>query len=695
MAAQLDDDDSTSILSLFDYLDRESDGSVDPVHPKTGPGTDPGRGFAEGPHNGGDLISGRGGPDNGSCGSPSFDDCDRAEGEGIGEGSPSATGEVHEGPHSDVDHLGDNEPEDLGEDADDGGWEALEGNLSSSVKTYGRIRLSKNGHSWLLECEPQVAIRLKRVFPKAKPSQKTIKLSATGEVSEELRWFFERYPMAMSPETKAKLDGLADDYLERQKQVFAILSSKEPRPTPPMALPPRDYQAVASEIVHTTGRLLVADEVGLGKTCVGLSLLARPGTLPAAIVVPTHLPRQWMREMEKFTPSLKPYLVKTTDPDKEKAAGNPDVWIVPYSRLAGWSSKLRTVVRSVIFDEAHELRRDVSAKYQAASEISSEVQYRLGLTATPVWNYGSEFYSVLGIVAPGELGDWDEFSREWCSSYVDRRKAQIADPVAFGAWLRDAGLLLRRTRKQVGRELPPLVRSVVDVEWNNDPFKEVEDAVVQLATKTLQAPGKEAFQAAGDLDARIRQATGLAKAPAVAALVRGIVEATGEPVVLFGWHRAVYDIWLRDLASLNPVLYSGTESEKEKDANIQKFIRGESKVLVMSLRSGQGVDGLQGIAHRVVFGELDWSPGVLEQCAGRVHRDGQEEPTMVYYPVCDEGSDPIMLDILDIKRWQHDGVVDPKGEKLLNVQTDPEHVKRLAREILKKRGILVQDPEAA
>jgi SNF2 family DNA or RNA helicase len=484
----------------------------------------------------------------------------------------------------------------------------------------------------------------------------------------------------------------ADSYLALQRRLQDITKNSLNLEPPQMALPPRPYQLLASEVAYSTGRLLLADELGLGKTVTTISLLAREGALPAVVVLPKHLTMQWTREINRFLPGTRTYVVRTTNPEKEKIPKEVDVWIVPYSRVSGWAEYLRPIVRTVVFDEVHELRREESDKYASSIALSSEAAYRIGCSATPIWNYGAEFYAVLGVVAPGALGSWDEFAREWCSTHMERRKTKIKDPVAFGAWLRDSGIMLRRTRRDVGRQLPPVVRSVVDVEWSSDAFDALEEAIVSLATRTLTS-NREAFQAAGQLDGHVRMATGIAKAPHVAALVRGLLESSEDPVVLFGWHRACYDIWLEALKEFDPVLYTGTEDEKQKDANLQRFIQGKSRVLIMSLRSGQGVDGLQGVCHRVVFGELDWSPGALEQCLGRVHRDGQPEATLVYYAVCDEGSDPIMLDILDLKRGQHDGVIDPQGERLLDVQIDPEHIKRLAMEILRRRNLPLSVPK--
>jgi hypothetical protein len=107
----------------------------------------------------------------------------------------------------------------------------------------------------------------------------------------------------------------------------------------------------------------------------------------------------------------------------------------------------------------------------------------------------------------------------------------------------------------------------------------------------------------------------------------------------------------------------------------------------MSLRSGSGLDGLQDSGcHVGVFGELDWSPAVLEQGIGRYHRDGQEEPCLVYYLLSDSGSDPIMADVLGLKRVQLEGIRNPHGstDEVL-VDTGGAHVRRLAEELVKKK----------
>ena len=110
-------------------------------------------------------------------------------------------------------------------------------------------------------------------------------------------------------------------------------------------------------------------------------------------------------------------------------------------------------------------------------------------------------------------------------------------------------------------------------------------------------------------------------------------------MILVGWHRAVYEIWQRRLAHHNPVMLTGSESPTAKARNVDLFTSGQSRVLILSVRSGIGIEGLQRVCDTVVFGELDWSPGIHEQVEGAsTGRAGG--PAMSYYLTSEEGSDP-------------------------------------------------------
>ena len=573
------------------------------------------------------------------------------------------------------------------------------------MKTYGTATKQPQESTWRITAEPHVMLRLKRIFGKlSRASHGSILLSDTSENCRDLEWFCERYPLEISPADH--LRDRAAQHRDRAAEVAAILAGTINPRAFEMAIPPREYQRLAADLALRTGGLLLADDVGIGKTCSAICMLTDPATRPALVVTLTHLPRQWEAEIHRFAPTLRTHILTSGRPyDLTKATKRtsaqlpllapefPDVIITNYHKLSGWADTLAPLIKSVVFDECQELRHrksgmNVSAKYAAASHLSEASTFRLGLSATPIYNYGGEFYNVLQCLRPHALGTEAEFKTEWCTY---EQKPRIRDPKAFGTYVREQGLMLRRTRLEVGRELPSLTKIPHCVNADTLALEAIGDRTAELArlilTNNPTAKG-EKWKAAEEMSYLVRQATGIAKAPYVADFVRLLVES-GERVLLGGWHHEVYAVWEDRLRDLSPARFTGLESPNEKERAKQRFLKGETPVLMMSLRAGAGIDGLQGACSVVVFGELDWSPAVHEQFTGRIHRDGQAAPVLAYYLIAESGSDPVISDVLGVKRAQIDGVRDPYADLVerLDTGSGQDQVRRLATMVLRSQGL--------
>ncbi len=241
------------------------------------------------------------------------------------------------------------------------------------MKTYGDITyhdpesnpfLVERG-VWRITGTPDVMMRLKRLFPRANKNRGGwIALQHTLEVARDLEWVLHRWPMTISDVDRERLEAGAAAYVERQDLVESLLTGDRPH-LPGVLTPsrePREYQLVAADLTLATGRLLLADELGLGKTMSGILTLRDPDLLPALVVCPTHLPHHWMRELAKTLPSLRAHIIKTGRPydpaqRREMKGHDPDVLIINYHKLRGWVDHLAGRVKTVIFDEAQELRR--------------------------------------------------------------------------------------------------------------------------------------------------------------------------------------------------------------------------------------------------------------------------------------------------------------------------------------------------
>lgn len=565
------------------------------------------------------------------------------------------------------------------------------------TRTYGTIEIS--GRNVVIDCEPHVRMLIKRVVNGVRQPQGKLVLHATltDSLAKDLQWIQQRYPLQQKTMTHQAVRAAAiryDTVRDRAARIIARGVGK----TPPLALPLRDYQSVAAELAYVTRGLLLADELGVGKTAPGIGLIAHKDTRPALVVVPTHLQGQWLRELGRFAPTISGEKVKTLAPHDITS----DVIVITYSKLHRWADVLAGAVRTVIFDEVQELRSGPGTdgkpilKYHAAKQIAAHADWRLGLSATPIHNYGFEFFNVVSLLSPDLLGTEEEFKAEWCHN---TGHWQLRDADAFGSFLRDRGVMLRRTRVDVKREIPALTRATHEIEI--DLSRQLETSAeaaeaTELARKliemrrrdiddaTIEIHRGEGLTMGGRLAAILRHATGVAKAIEVARFVDMVVETSG-PVILAGWHHDVYEIWEKVLAHLKPVFFTGAEGEAAKRKAVDAFVRGDSKVFVMSLRSGAGIDGLQYVCSNMVIGELDWSPSVHEQIEGRIHRDGQANPVFVYYMVGTDGADPTIVEALGVKRGQLRGVI---GEPSDKGKRDASRSQRLAEDWLRRKGLM-------
>lgn len=565
-----------------------------------------------------------------------------------------------------------------------------------TAQQFGTVRY--NGRTWRIGCEPHVRSRLKRVFPRAsQAAAEHIELLASPENTRELEWFLQRYPMALDEAAQAAMQSLAAEHIQMERSLADLAAGRIPVPSFDLAKPPREYQRFAGAQLAIRGGLLLADDLGLGKTVTAMCPMAVTGNLPAVVVYPAALPNHWPEKLAEFAPQLRVHHIRKGQPyplvkqPRQRVADLwdtlPDVILVSYHKLRGWAETLGEIVQYAVFEECQQLRTPGSDIYRACCYLAARARLRMGLTATPIYNYGAEFYHVVNPLVPDSLGGYDEFLREWCiGGFGD--KPRLKDSELFGSYLRREGIMLRRTRGEVGRELPAMAKIPHEIEADSKVLASITGDAVALAQTILGANERyrgEKMRAAGEFDQLVRQATGIAKAPYVAQFVRLLVES-GQQVLLFAWHREVYSIYREQLQDLNPVMYTGTESPREKQAAKDAFVAGDSRVMLISLRAGAGIDGLQHACSTVVFGELDWSPGVHEQCIGRVHRDGQTQPVQAYFLISSEGSDPIVSDVLGVKREQIEGVRNP-GENLVERRDIGENQLRvLAQQFLKEQG---------
>ena len=424
-------------------------------------------------------------------------------------------------------------------------------------------------------------------------------------------------------------------------------------------------------LLKSSGNALLADEMGLGKTVQTLSYVStEKQTFPVLIVAPLVTLNNWEREIEKFLKkkSRNGRILESNSPSvtlirtgKSKELPKTDIYVINYELLLKRSGDLEQVgIRTIVCDEVHNLRSKTTQKYKAVKKLAAlpTVQYRIGLSGTPIYNRGSEIWPIIDILKPGLLGSFKEFCEYFC--YVnDKGKAIVLENKR--ASLRNElqkHVMLRRKKADVLKELKDKVRYKEVIASDTDYYLAELDKI----WKKLEDEQKEAqteFSKSASYHRAIqseRQIAGVAKLPHVINFVKNIMEIE-ESVVVFCHHKVIHKLLHESLQEFSPVSIIGGQTDSTRQDQIDKFQKGESKLMIAGIRAGNvGINLTK--AKYVIFAELDWSPAIHRQAEDRLHRIGQKNTVFAYYLIGNGTLDDHVASILVDKSYEIDAIMD-------------------------------------
>lgn len=453
----------------------------------------------------------------------------------------------------------------------------------------------------------------------------------------------------------------------------------------------RDVESVCIA-VDAPDRLFATEHAILThNTPQALALLDTVDDWPAVVVCQPHVQRHWEIKIEEFLTAVragqpKPegsltwLSLRGAKPSRDVPPA--DLYLIHYLVLRHWDGWIKARgVRSVILDEVQETRHPGTAKSDAVRSITRTARNVVGLSGTPIYNRGVEIYNVMNAISRGSLGPKVDFQEAWC---LKNDPEIVEDPALLGKYLVDRKLMLRRRKDEVLTELPPKRRVVEMIDADNALFADFVREAQRLARSAFEA--KDPFDRSrmeAEAVNGARRATAIAKAPAAVAFLRGLLEA-GEPTLVFAHHHAMVDTILDGFECLEdrrPACITGRETLAAKSANQERFVKGETDLCIIGLRAATGLDGLQARAKCVVFAELDWSPAVHRQAEDRAHRMGQKDSVLAYYLVADVGTDPFMMEALNLKLSQFLGLMQDRDEteddRAVAEQASKQHLERV------------------
>ncbi len=403
------------------------------------------------------------------------------------------------------------------------------------------------------------------------------------------------------------------------------------------------------------GRVLLADEVGLGKTieaCLALKEYWLRGLVRKALILtPPSLVSQWVDELtSKF--GLTPV---TPDDAPTSGAGNTTwrdhplvVASLPFVRQPAQRDQLVAIDYDlVIVDEAHCVKNRGTAAWQLVNDLKK--RFLLLLTATPVGHDLSELYNLILLLRPGLLKTQAQFRREY------GRRHALDDPTRrekLRTLLRE--VMVRNTRERIDLKLPRRVAATQVVQPDSAEAavldtlsayirRRYHDATAaerwRLLTLQMQAGSSPAAlrsglrktvaatepDGLGDVARALERVATSAKTPALIDLAR----RSREKKIVFTHFRATQDELRQALgtAGFDVAIVHGGLTASEKDRAIAAF-EARAEILLSSGIGGEGRN-LQ-FCRTVINYDLPWNPMTIEQHVGRVHRIGQERDVYVF-----------------------------------------------------------------
>ena len=423
------------------------------------------------------------------------------------------------------------------------------------------------------------------------------------------------------------------------------------------------------------GRVLLADEVGLGKTVeAGMILkeyLLRGMVKKALILTPPSLTSQWIEELEtKFQIEA----VSTDHPgmrqDPERFWRENDL-IVASMALAR-NKRHRPLLGGigfdmVIVDEAHHVKNDRTVGWKLVNELKS--RFLLLLSATPVENNLMDLFSLVTLLKPGQLGTKTAFRRRFVLR-GDPTRPQNRER------LRDliGRVMIRNTRALADIKLPPRHATTVLVEGvpaEQELYAKLTDLVRKgfqrgmnrlslgmLLQEAGSSPGavrktllKLSQNSSVDPDFQ-KEMVRLAKlcdyVPHTSKTTRllELLKVSGEKVMVFSRFTATLEEIARRLSEekVNFSRFHGGMSAADKDRAVERFQNG-TPVMLCSEIGGEGRN-LQFCSTMVNY-DLPWNPMKIEQRIGRIHRIGQTRPVHVYNLCAHKTAEHHILEVLD------------------------------------------------
>ncbi|MEI8377317.1 MAG: SNF2-related protein [bacterium] len=448
-----------------------------------------------------------------------------------------------------------------------------------------------------------------------------------------------------------QLNGFEFDYDEAfEKAIKNIINIEDIEIPESLTGTLRPYQVSGYKWLYSNCRKgfgsCIADDMGLGKTIQVLSLvlkLKEEGRLekPVLCVVPTTLAGNWVKECQKFAPSIKTCIYHGLDRELDFSA---DMIITTYAILRMEIKELLDHEWSiVVIDEAQNIKNPTTAQTSAVKALKTP--HCIAMTGTPIENRLSELWSIFDFANKGYLGSLGDFQKIYSNQIEKEKDIEAAQRLKRAT----SPFILRRlkTDKSIIDDLPE--KMVLD------DYCYLSKEQAALYEKTLENTMKSVQSSSGitrrgNILKLITSLKQICNHPAHYTKSKNFkIEESGkmghtmellrnifmndEKALIFSQYKEMGAILckvINEEFNIDPIFFHGSLPRNKREEFIEDFQTNEDKkLMILSLKAG-GTGLNLTAASNVIHYDLWWNPAVENQATDRTYRIGQDKNIMVH-----------------------------------------------------------------
>lgn len=437
----------------------------------------------------------------------------------------------------------------------------------------------------------------------------------------------------------------------------------------------RPYQTdFVKYMIARKGWVFLGDSMGCGKTISALAWLVYSDAYPALIVVNAPTKLQWYQQYRDWLKKVPgaDYRCQILSGQKPYKLDQNVSCIINWDILHHWKDALAQFgFKYLVGDEVQAIGNPESKRAIAFRMLSKVIPECVCMSGTPARSKPAQFWTVLNIMMPADFPNYYKYLYRYCepkstpwgmqfngASHVQELHYKMSQ------------CLLRRTKEEVMKWLPPKTMEVVPLEIDKTLENEYRDQEAEIYK-----------EGTSDLHQRVADLMRTAYALKEKSLLRWVEDFldSGNKLLLFAWHRDVVDLLVESLKKYNPVkIYGGISVAAREDAKTTFIQDDKCRIMVANIQAGGvGIDGLQKVCNHVAFAEFSHTPLDHRQAEDRLHRGGQDLPVTSYYLIAPGTVDDDSVEVLDDRAQMLDNALD--GHKTADVN--------LIGEILERKGI--------